>query len=92
MLLLPACESELLNRTPLDSYSDATLWSDPALASAYLNYVYYALNQPFQGVMLGSACDEMPVGRGSSSQAYNLGTIYCRCRDKHLLMAELEYR
>ncbi len=74
-LLLPACEDALLNKTPLDSYSDATLWSDPALASAYLNYVYYGLNQPFQGVMLGSACDEMPVGRGSSSQAYNLGTI-----------------
>ena len=75
VLLIPACESELLDKTPLDSYSDATVWSDPALASAYLGYCYYALNQPFQGVMLGSAADEMPVGRGSSSQAYNLGTI-----------------
>jgi len=75
VLLLPACESELLDKTPLDSYSDATLWSDPALASAYLNYAYYQLNQPFQGVMLGSMCDEMPVGRGSSSQSYNLGTM-----------------
>ena len=74
VLLLPACQSSLLDKTPLDSYSDATLWSDANLASAYLNYCYYALNQPFQGVMLGSACDEMPVGRGSSSQAYNLGT------------------
>lgn len=73
-ILLPACESDLLDKTPLDSYSDVTLWSDANLASAYLNYCYYALNQPFQGVMLGSACDEMPVGRGSSSQSYNLGT------------------
>jgi len=74
-LLFQSCESELLDKTPLDSYSDATVWSDPALAKAYLGYCYYALNQPFQSVMLGSACDEMPVGRGSSSQAFNLGTI-----------------
>jgi len=75
VLCFTSCESDLLDKKPLDSYSDATVWSDPALASAYLNYVYYQLNQPLQAVMLGSMCDEMPVGRGSSSQAYNLGTM-----------------
>ena len=75
VLLLPACESKLLDKTPLDSYSDATVWSDPALASAYLSYVYNNLNHGFRAVMLGSVADEMPVGRGSSSQPYNLGTM-----------------
>ncbi|MBW6501909.1 MAG: RagB/SusD family nutrient uptake outer membrane protein [Bacteroidales bacterium] len=75
VVLIPACESELLDKTPLDSYSDATVWSDPALASAYLNYAYYMLNNPISSVMLGSMCDEMPVGRGSSSQAYNQGRM-----------------
>ncbi|MDO9341641.1 MAG: RagB/SusD family nutrient uptake outer membrane protein [Bacteroidales bacterium] len=75
VLLLPACESELLDKTPLDSYSDATVWSDPALASAYLSYCYQYLNYGLRAVMLGSVCDEMPVGRGSSNQPYNAGTI-----------------
>ena len=75
VLLLPACESDLLDKTPLDSYSDVTVWSDPALASAYLSYCYHYLNYGLRAVMLGSVADEMPVGRGSSSQPYNLGTI-----------------
>lgn len=75
VLLLPACESELLDKTPLDSYSDATVWSDPNLASAYLSYCYHYLNYGLRAVMLGSVCDEMPVGRGSSNQPYNAGTI-----------------
>ncbi len=75
VILLPACEADLLDKTPLDSYSDVTVWSDPSLASAYLSYCYHFLNYGFRGVMLGSVADEMPVGRGSSSQPYNLGTI-----------------
>jgi len=75
VLLLPACESKLLDKTPLDSYSDATVWSDPALASAYLSYVYNLASHGYRGVMLGANADEMPCGRGSSSQAYNLGTM-----------------
>ena len=74
-LLLPACESELLDKTPQDSYSGEIVWSDPAVASSYLNFCYHSLDYGLRFVMLGSVCDEMPVGRGSSNQPYNAGTI-----------------
>ena len=40
VLLLPACSEKILDKTPLDSYSDPLIWSDANLASRYLNAIY----------------------------------------------------
>ncbi len=38
-LILAACSEKILDKTPLDSYSDPLIWSDPDLASRYLNAI-----------------------------------------------------
>ncbi len=43
ILLLPfvfSCSEDVLDRTPLDSYSDAAVWNDPALISAFISNIY----------------------------------------------------
>ena len=73
--LLSACSEKFLDKTPLDRYSDATVWTDINLPSLYLNSCYASIGHGFRSVMLGAVTDEMFVGRGSSSVPYLLGTI-----------------
>jgi len=40
ILLLPSCSDNILDKTPLDSYSDPLIWADANLASRYLNAIY----------------------------------------------------
>ncbi len=75
LLLIPACNQDLLDKNPLDKYSDATVWTDPNLAASYLNYCYDNVGYGIRGEMLTSIADESFVSRGSSSQPYNLGTL-----------------
>jgi hypothetical protein len=75
LLLIPACNQDLLDKNPLDKYSDATVWTDPNLAASYLNYCYDNVGHGIRGEMLTSIADESFVSRGSSSQPYNLGTL-----------------
>lgn len=75
ILLLSACSEKILDKSPQDKYSDATVWTDPNLASAYLNYCYRDIGHGLLAVMLTACCDESFVSRGSSSQPYNLGTL-----------------
>ncbi|MDD4107739.1 MAG: RagB/SusD family nutrient uptake outer membrane protein [Prolixibacteraceae bacterium] len=35
-----SCSDDVLDRTPLDSYSDAAVWNDPALISAFISNIY----------------------------------------------------
>ncbi|HZK62223.1 MAG TPA: RagB/SusD family nutrient uptake outer membrane protein, partial [Anaerovoracaceae bacterium] len=35
-----SCSEDVLDRTPLDSYSDAAVWNDPALISAFISNIY----------------------------------------------------
>ena len=35
-----SCSDEVLDRIPLDSYSDAAVWNDPALISAFISNIY----------------------------------------------------
>ena len=39
-VLLSSC-LDVLDKEPLDVISDAVVWSDPMLADAYLNDIYY---------------------------------------------------
>ncbi|MEX2595033.1 MAG: RagB/SusD family nutrient uptake outer membrane protein [Anditalea sp.] len=57
-MLLLACEHEVLDKTPLDRYSDEVLWSDINLADAYLLDTYHNLAMGFAPAMLMSVTDE----------------------------------
>jgi len=75
VLLLPACSEDILDKDPLDMYSDATVWSDPNLASAYLNYCYDYIESGVRYVMLSSVADETFVARGGRNDPYHRGIM-----------------
>lgn len=64
-----ACEDEVLNKKPLDTITDATLWSDPVLIDDYLTECYSEMRFYF----------EMPYGKplnsGSLSQIRALDAV-----------------
>ena len=74
-LLFPGCNEKILDKTPLDAYSDATLWTDINLANTYLLNCYSDVGTGLRGVGLGSVADEILNGRGPNATAYHLGTI-----------------
>lgn len=75
VLLLLGCSEKILDKTPLNEYSNATVWTDINLASTYLNNCYADVGTGFLGVVLGSVTDEVLNGRGPNATAYHLGTI-----------------
>ena len=40
IVLVSACDDSFLNVTPKDRYSDATVWKDKSLATAFVNNIY----------------------------------------------------
>ena len=40
LAFLFSCSDDILDRVPLDSYSDAAVWNDPALISAFISNIY----------------------------------------------------
>jgi hypothetical protein len=74
-LFLSSCSEKILDKKPLDRYSDATVWSDPALAKAYINDLYDRIGHGFRGVMLGAVSDELMNGRGPAATVYHKGII-----------------
>src|SRR3546814_338839 len=75
LLCSTACTKDILNKTPLDQYSDETVWSNPELASSYLNYCYDGLGHGFQSVKASNFTDEAIFGRGASTTALLNGTM-----------------
>ncbi|MFV0376428.1 MAG: RagB/SusD family nutrient uptake outer membrane protein [Mangrovibacterium sp.] len=57
-IFVTSCKEDFLEVAPLDRYSDAAVWSDPALISAYVNNIYMGMHYGFQTEMLSSICDE----------------------------------
>lgn len=57
IFLFPACNDDFLNVTPQDRYSDAAVWNDQALATAFVNDIYMGLHYGFQVEMLDSFSD-----------------------------------
>lgn len=80
VFLLSACE-KMLDKTPLDKFSDATVWTDVNLASSYLDFCYNnaQVGQFISGVnfyvMIGAVSDELLTKRGLSSSPYNVGAM-----------------
>jgi starch-binding outer membrane protein, SusD/RagB family len=49
VLMLLACSEKILDKTPLDSYSDPIVWADANLASRYLNTIYNNVPNGWRG-------------------------------------------
>lgn len=75
LLFSIGCTKDILDKTPLDQYSDGTVWSNPELASSYLNYSYNGLGHGFQSVKGTNFTDEAIFGRGASTTALLNGTM-----------------
>lgn len=67
MLALSGC-SDFLDTKPLDQFSDADVWTDPALAQSYLNQIYSYMGHGTNETMLSSACDESQFIHGYGLQ------------------------
>lgn len=57
-LLCTACEDQVLNKVPKDSFTDEDIWSDIELAKGYLNTVYQGIGQ--WGITPDNGPREMP--------------------------------
>jgi hypothetical protein len=59
LLTTAACNTDFLNTRPLGEATSDDVWTDPALAEAYVNEIYNGLgNGGFPETMLSSATDE----------------------------------
>jgi len=79
VFLLSACSEKILDKIPLDKFSDAVVWADVNLANSYLNACYnsgvisiYAVSQ---GPAIGSVSDEMFIYQGLLTLPYNFGQM-----------------
>ncbi|WP_319591959.1 RagB/SusD family nutrient uptake outer membrane protein [uncultured Draconibacterium sp.] len=79
ILLFVGCQDDFLEVTPSDRFSDAAVWKDPALISAFVNNIYNGQHHAFQTEMLSSLCDEsmdvwgwetQPVLKGDINSSY----------------------
>ncbi|GGC19349.1 carbohydrate-binding protein [Parapedobacter defluvii] len=75
LFFITACSKNILDKTPLDQYSDEIVWSSPELASSYLNYCYDGLGHGFQSVKASNFTDEAIFGRGASTTTLLNGTM-----------------
>lgn len=53
-----SCNTDFLNVQPQDRLTDAAVWSDPALAEAFVNEIYRGLNHGLRELMTASLADE----------------------------------
>ncbi len=79
LVLLFSCNEDILDKTPLDQYSDAVVWSDVNLASSYLNTIYnnvdYGYSQRGHGYRTGIFALETVLTKGGETIIYNSGQI-----------------
>lgn len=66
-----SCQKDFLELTPKDSYTEATVFDDPALTESFLNYAYRMMPHGFREVgsilPLAGATDEAHVKGGAAS-------------------------
>jgi starch-binding outer membrane protein, SusD/RagB family len=75
MLLLPACDSEILDKSPQDRYSETVVWADINLADAFLKDAYHALRHPMREMMLSAVTDETYFIHHYGSDTYLRGDM-----------------
>ena len=71
-LFATSCIDSVLETNPSTEYSDPTVWGDPALVEAFVNQIYFRLDEPFQGGRF-KAClvDEAHYRGNSGSRDFN---------------------
>lgn len=74
LLFMTSCE-KILDKTPPNMYSDATLWSDVNLADAFLRDCYYSTRHDMKELRLGAVTDEMHALYSRNTNIYYLGQI-----------------
>ena len=75
LYLFVAC-SDILDKNPVDRYSDAVVWDDLGLVETYLNRIYNQVDyQLGKGEMSGAMTDELIMARGGSNDVWNQGQI-----------------
>ena len=67
--------NKILDKTPLDQYSDATLWSDVNLADSYLMDCYYRIPYDMWWCRLGTLTDEMDAVYPGEALTYYKGLL-----------------
>lgn len=76
MLWFTGCSEDILNKTPIDRYSDATLWSDINLADAYLQTAYRNVYHGFNSnAIINSVSDELFFIHIYATDVYLKGNI-----------------
>ncbi len=58
VLIITGCNDDFLEVPPLDKFSDASVWEDPALIAAFVDNIYLGQHHAFQTEMMSSLSDE----------------------------------
>ncbi|MEP7257597.1 MAG: RagB/SusD family nutrient uptake outer membrane protein [Flavitalea sp.] len=74
MLLLQSCKNSILEKTPQDQYSDATVWADINLADAYLLNNYKSIGIGFSAPGFAAISDEVRFTHGGA-ETYMQGQL-----------------
>ncbi len=53
-----SCNKDQLNVKPVDQFSDASVWEDPALIQTFINNIYTGVPHGFSNIILGAVVDE----------------------------------
>ena len=70
VVLAASCQSDFLDKTPLDKLSEEAVFNSAALAESYINAIYTVLPDPFQEGNIGCISDEGYFRYGGSSTRY----------------------
>lgn len=58
MFVFVACDQDILNLTPADSFPEDAVWEDPALIELYLSDIYRRMHHGLDEVMIASLTDD----------------------------------
>lgn len=76
LILLSACKNSMLDQSPQNQYSEATVWNDINLADLYLNDIYHGIRTGFDGEnMLSCITDETHQTFTHGAEIYVEGNI-----------------
>ncbi len=70
VVLAVSCQSDFLDKTPLDKLSEDAVFNSAALAESYINAIYTVLADPYQEGNLGCITDEGYFRYGGTSTRY----------------------
>lgn len=77
-VMIFSCNNDILDQKPLDMYSDAAVWQDPALIGTFVNNTYRIMPTGFyvtQALPLACLSDEATVRVNSNFDIINKGNI-----------------